>query len=371
LRARITPSLSLSTIGQGRREGDGGTPEPPKVDFRAMLAGTYNEFIALNKAFSNDFNDQRSFSGMGSLQLTILPRRPLGGDVYVDAMRQVQPSTDANFNYNRLTTRAGGGMVWAPGGGMFDWRLGYEFALTYFEDAQFRGLSNYTHTVNTRGRWRFLPRTAVLFDGSVQFLRYHLNPTSGQLDSTPVRARLGLNGLVTRQLALLAMAGWGSSFYKGTNAQQYDGIIAQAELKWFITPGTGNELMGGPLPLSTAAIGYQRDFYNSYLGDYFLRDRFYLTLSHLFSGRFLLVVDGSYSPTAYPTIYDSTRTMATHPPFNAPYLATSAFGEYRISDSFGINATLRYTANITDVVVSSDNLGWNRFEGFLGVRWFL
>jgi hypothetical protein len=31
------------------------------------------------------------------------------------------------------------------------------------------------------------------------------------------------------------MVGWGSSFYKGINPQQYDGLIAQAELKWFIT----------------------------------------------------------------------------------------------------------------------------------------
>jgi hypothetical protein len=254
---------------------------------------------------------------------------------------------------------------------MFDWRVGYEFGLTYFEDTEFRGLSNYTHTINTRGRWRFLPRTSVLYDGSLTFLRYHLNPTGGQLDSTPVRARLGLNGLVTNQLALLAMAGWGSSFYQGLNAQQYDGFIGQAEIKWFITPGTGNELMGGPLPISTAALGYMRDFYNSYLGDYFLRDRFYLTLSHLFSGRFLLVVDASYSPTSYPTVFAADRTTVTHAAFNAPYAAASAFGEYRISDTFGINTTLRYTANITDVVVQSDNIGWNRFEAFLGVRWFL
>jgi len=254
---------------------------------------------------------------------------------------------------------------------MFDWRFGYEYGLTYFEDTEFRGLSNQSHTVNTRGRWRFLPRTAVLYDGSVTFLKYHLNPAGGQLDSTPVRTRLGLNGLVTRQLALLAMAGWGSSFYTGVNAQQFDGIIAQAEIKWFITPGTGDELMGGPLPISTAALGYHRDFHNSYLGDYFVRDRFYLTLSHLFSGRFLLVVDGSFSPTHFPTVYQSDRVTPSHAPFSAPYAEATLFGEYRLSDSFGVNTTLRYTANITDVVIESDNLGWNRFEAFLGVRWFL
>jgi hypothetical protein len=371
LRARITPSITLSTVGQERREGESGAAEPPKVSFRAAVAGTYMEFIALDKADSNDFSEQRNIAGVGSLQLTIMPRRPFSGDIYADALRSVQPSNDANFNFNRFTTRAGAGLTWAPGGGMFDWRIGYEFGLTYFQDTAFRDLSNETHTFSTRGRWRFLPRTAVLYDGSVGITNYHLNPQNGQLDSMPVRTRLGLNGLITRQLSLLAMAGWGSSFYKGLNAQQYDGIIAQAELKWFITPGVGNELLGGPLPISTAALGYKRDFYNSYLGDYFLADRFYLTLSHLFSGRFLLVIDGAYTPTSFPTIYQGNRTMPTHEAFTAPRVDATAFGEYRLSDTFGINITTRYSANITDVIVQNDNLGWNRFEAFLGVRWFL
>ena len=136
-------------------------------------------------------------------------------------------------------------------------------------------------------------------------------------------------------------------------------------------PGTGNELFGGPLPISTAALGYSRDFYNSYLGDYFVRDRFYLTLSHLFGGRFLLVVDGSYSPIRYADVYNVARTMVTQPAFSAPRAEASLFGEYRFSDSFGVNTTLRYSANITDVAVQGDRLGWNRFEAFLGVRWFL
>jgi hypothetical protein len=371
LRLRITPSFSVSTIGQERREGETGTAEPPKITLRAAVAATYSEFVALNSADSDALSRQRNFAGLGSLHLTILPRRPFGGDVYTDLLRSFQPSNNPNFNFNRLTARFGGGVTWAPGGGMFDWRLGYEYGLIYFEDLSFRHLSNEYHQVNTRGRWRFLPRTALLYDGSIAFLRYNRGPSTAQLNSDPVRARVGLNGLVTRQLALLAMAGWGSSFYKGTNAQQYDGIIGQAELKWFLTPGTGNELMGGPLPISTMALGYTRDFFNSYLGDYFLRDRFYLTLSHLFNGRFLVVADGSYSLNAFPRVFDPSRVNLLAQPFNAPQLIASLFAEYRFSDSLGVNTTVRYTANITDVSVSSDRLGWNRFEAFLGARWFL
>jgi hypothetical protein len=369
LRLRITPSFSLATIGAERREGDAAA-EPPKIGFRAGVAATYSEFIATKSANSDSLSKQRNISGLGTIQLRILPGRPLGGDVYTDVLRSVQPSNDPNFNYNRFTARFGGGVTWAPGGGMFDWRLGYEYALVYFEDRAFRGLSNDSHSINTRGRWRFLPRTALLYDGSATFLRYNQGPSGAQLNSNPIRARLGLNGLVTRQLALLAMAGWASSFYGGLNAKQYDGVIAQAELKWFITPGTGNELIGGPLPISTAALGYSRDFYNSYLGDFLTRDRFYLTLSHLFGGRFLLVLDGSYSPIRYAPVYNELRAQV-YPSFTAPRVDATLFGEYRLSDSFGINATFRYSANITDANPSRDDLGWTRYEAFLGVRWFL
>lgn len=370
LRLRITPSFSLATVGGERREGDTGSAEPPKVSFRAGVAATYSEFIATKSANSDALSKQRNISGLGTIQLRILPGRPFGGDVYTDVLRSVQPSNDPNFNYNRFTARFGGGVTWAPGGGMFDWRLGYEYALVYFEDRAFRGLSNDSHSINTRGRWRFLPRTALLYDGSATFLRYNQGPSGAQLNSNPIRARLGLNGLVTRQLALLAMAGWTSSFYAGVNAKQFDGVIAQAELKWFITPGTGNELIGGPLPISTAALGYVRDYYNSYLGDFLTRDRFYLTLSHLFGGRFLLVLDGSYAPLRYAPVFDANRVQI-YPSFSAPRVDISLFGEYRLADSFGINATFRYSANITDANPSQDDLGWTRYEAFLGVRWFL
>ena len=83
---------------------------------------------------------QRNVSGLGDLQLTILPQRPcrrrhLRRLPAVDAaLRTIRNST-----YNRITARFGGGLIWTPGGGMFDWRVGYEFGLTYFEDEHFRG----------------------------------------------------------------------------------------------------------------------------------------------------------------------------------------------------------------------------------------
>jgi len=370
-RLRITPSFSLATISPQRREAEGGgAPEPPKVTFRAGVAASYSEFIATKSENQDALSKQRNVAGLGNLQLNILPGRPWGGDLYADFLRSVQPSDDPNFNFNRINARFGGGLVWTPGGGMFDWRLGYEYGLTYFEDTAFRHFSNDQHQINTRGRWRFLPRTAFMYDASVAFVHYNNGPTAGQLDSDPVRARLGLNGLVTPSFALLAMVGWGSSFYKGANAQQFDSVIGQAELKWFITPNPGLDPAGATLSLSTAAIGYLRDFYNSYLGDYFVRDRGYVNFTHFFGGRFLLVVDGGLASVRYPTVYNENRAEI-HSAFGTLRAHASLFGEYRIADTFGINTTFRYTSNITDVRINNDELGWKRFEVFIGARWFM
>jgi hypothetical protein len=376
LRFRITPSFSLATISPQRREAEGQGSEPPKVTFRTGVAASYNEFIATDSANSDELSKQRNVGVVGNLQLVILPNRPWGADIFGDFVRTPQPSNNPDFNYNRFTARFGGGVTWAPGGGMFDWRLGYQYQYVYFEQDAFRGFGNHTNEVNTRGRWRFLPRTAFMYDASIGFIRNDYN-TPGQLNSDPVRARVGLNGLVTSSLAFLGMVGWGASFYEGAaNAQQFDSVIAQAELKWYITPNPGLDPGGVGLTLSSLAAGYTRDFFNSYLGDYFTRDRGYLSLVSFFSQRVLLVVDGGVASLRYPNVYNPQRQLI-HTPFNTTLLDGSLFAEYRFSDSVGLNTTVRYSANLTDtfIVVAPgalpDYLNWNRFEAYIGLRWFM
>lgn len=387
LRLRITPSLSVSTIGPQRREGEGNTGERPKVTFRANAAATYNEFFALKSQDSDAVSKQRNVGGLAGLTLNILPERPLGADLYGDFARTLQPSQNPDTNLNRISARFGAGLLWAPGGGMFDWRLGYEYSLVLFEDSQFNRLGTDQSQINTRGRWRFLPRTALLYDVSVGFLRYISSPPpAGRLDSNPVRARLGLNGLITQSFGVLAMAGWGSSFYRGQpNAEQYDGPIGQVELRWYITPNPGGlDPRAVSMTVSSIGVGYTRDFVNSYLSDYYSRDRFYLSGSYFTGGRFLLNADAGVALHGYSTPYqvDTREPYLTPPaganaaPFKETRVDATLFGEYRMADSFGLNGTVRYSANLTDEAFrfpgSGDfYLSWNRFEAYVGLRWFL
>jgi len=375
-RIRVTPSLSLSTLSPQRTEGS----EPPKVNFRAGLSATYNEFFATQSQYSDQVSKQRNVGGVGSLQLTILPRRPLGGDVYADFLRLLQGSNNPDQNTNQIQFRAGAGVTWTPGGGLFDWRFGYEYQLTSFQEEAFKYLNNQYHQVNTRGRWKFLPRTALIYDASLSFLRYNdeaASSNAGLFESDPIRARIGVNGLVTPMFAVLGMVGWGASFYKGPrDAPNFNSVIGQAEVKWFLTPNPSSDPSGATLTLSSLALGYTRDFQNSYVANYYTRDRGYLNVSYFFGGRVLTVLEGGVAAIEYPTF---TRFVGgpTTQAFTDVLYDVNLFAEYRLSDSFGLNTTLHYgdyeskTRIPTSATGGTDDLTWRRFEGYVGVRWFM
>lgn len=370
LRLRITPSFSLSTLSPQRQDAG-----PPDVEFRAGIAATYDEFFPVSgpTAKQDETSGQRNVSGLMSLNLAILPRRPWSGALQANLGRSITPSEQgiASENFRQINAGAGGELIWTPGGGLFDWRLGYRFSGTFFETENHQSLTNLLHTVQTRGRWRFLPRTALMYDATLGFINYP--DGNGKTSSHPLRAQLGVNGLVTPSFGLLALAGWGASFYTPANQDDFDSVIGQLELKWFITPNPSADPAAATLALSSLAVGYTRNFEDSYIGTFVGRDRGYLKLLYFFAGRFLLIVDGGVAAMSYPGLTGFSN-LGDEPAWTDIRVDASVFGEYRLKDSFGINATVRYNTNISDTKLEtpqSDSLQWQQFEAYLGVRWFL
>jgi hypothetical protein len=382
LRLRIVPSFSLSTLSRQRLEATPDAP-PPDVEFRAGIAATYDEFFPVsgNEVLQDRMSEQRNVSGLLNLNLTILPRQPWSGTLQADVGRTLTASEQGitGSSFNRINAGAGGELIWTPGGGLFDWRLGYRFAGTFFESSAFQNLTNLQHTVQTRGRWRFLPRTALMYDATLGFINYP--DGTQQHGSHPLRAQIGVNGLVTPSFGLLALAGWGASFYTPAGQDDFDSLIGRLELKWFITPNPGTDPSAATLALSSLTAGFARDFEDSYLGTYLERNRGYLKLQYFFAGRFLLVVDGGVAAVVYPGI-TTANGVGNQAAWTDVRVDASLFGEYRLKDSFGINTTLRYGSNISDtrLVIDAasspgregrDSLQWQQFEAYLGVRWFL
>jgi hypothetical protein len=71
---------------------------------------------------------------------------------------------------------------------------------------------------------------------------------------------------------------------------------------------------------------------------------------------------------------------STHSGFTDLRADATLYGEYRFTNSFALNATLRYTTNVSNAVIDITPKGdpqelyamqWQRIEAYLGVRLFL
>jgi hypothetical protein len=380
LRLRLTPSLTLSTLSPQRR-AEGGGGGPPSVNFAGGVFLSYNKLFAVNSSNSDAVSAVDNVINAGAnFTLDVLPQRPWGFDMYGDVVRTAEPSNvaDADFAFDRDTFRLGAGINWRPGGGLFETRLGYELDDYIFEKSQYDNLNNAQHYLKLRSRWRFLPRTALLYDGKVGFLRYS-NATNLQHDAQIVDSRIGLNGLITHHFALLAMAGWAASFYEsrgGVPVRNYDGPVGQAELKWFLLPQPGIDPNQATVGLSSIAVGYIRDYVNNYLSDYYRRDRGYANFSYFIAGAFLVSVEGGLSHITYSSTFFPNGTLRAGS-FAQNRPDVTLFAEYRPSDTIGINTTLRYTAALENQRIPvapggpNDNLQFTRYEAWLGLRWFM
>lgn len=376
LRFRVTPQISIRTADRSAEEGKDVKPVPkPGFMFDFQAAGSYNELIALKSGYGQEFSELRNFEGGAGLGLKFLPGRTWSGDLSGSYNYIFEPSNQGGFGgrYSRHVINGTAGLNWAPGGGRFRWTLlEYRLNFTLFDDNQFRLYDNGNHLVSTRGMWRFLPKTALLYDGSVNVIRYTRDTVN---DGEALKARLGINGLVTRRLALLAMAGWATSHYRpkisGNIARNYDSIIGQAEAKWFFSANGRLKEGDADVGASAAALGYHRDFYDSYLADFYKRDRIYAQGSYLIGGQVITTLEGGVSFIGYPEFNSSAGTQDS---FNETRIDVKAFAEYRPMSSLGINLQIRYDQNISRVLDFdnfSDDLDFSRFRAMLGVRWFL
>lgn len=388
LRLRLTPSFSFSSLGPQRRASTS-SQAPSPIEVFGGLSATYNEFFPLsgNATERQEMTDQRNISGQADLRLAINAGHPWSGAVTGALARLIQPSQDGTVGqgFNRLVPSAGAELVWTPNNGMLDWRLGYNFTGIVFESDRFNVLTNFNHTLQMRGRWRFLPRSALLYDARFSLIHY-LNE-GDKTGSMPIRAQLGYNGLITPNFGALLMVGWGSSFYdpnaaeSETTVQDFDSVIAQAEIRYFLSPNRSSDPSATNSTTSSFALGFTRDFHDAFVGSYFERDRGYLKLTYYLGGKFVIILDAGAGALVNPSI--NTPNIPKKAGWTDIRIDAAGFAEYRFKDSFGINATLRYGTRISDESLpvppdpanpgqaTQDKLQWSQFEAYLGARWLM
>jgi len=392
MRLRLTPSFSFSSLGPQRRAG-GSNQAPSPIEVFGGLSATYNEFFGVSgdETENEKMSQQRNISGQADLRLSINAGHPWSGTLTSSFARLIQPSQEGyvNRSFNRLVPTAGAELVWTPNNGMLDWRLGYNFTGVIFEANDFGVLTNFNHTLQMRGRWRFLPRSALLYDARFSLIHY-LNE-GDKTGSMPIRAQLGYNGLITSNFGALLMVGWGSSFYDPNKVQtvdevqDFDSVIAQAEIRYFLSPNRSSDPTASSSSTSSFALGFTRDFHDSFYGSYFERDRGYLKLTYFLGGKFVIILDAGAGALVNPAmkIPDASGPI-TKPGWTDIRIDAAGFAEYRFKDAFGINATLRYGTRISDETLPvrdqpndpssplrQDKLQWSQFEAYLGARWLM
>jgi hypothetical protein len=374
---RVSPSFAVSTLSDQRR----GDAPPPTVGFRFEVGGSYNEYIPVSgtQADKDTLQDNRNFGGSAKINLDILPGREWGGRIFGGVGRTILPTNagDTSVTFNRVLPEAGAELKWAPDSGLLDWSLGYGFSGTFFEDSSFSGLNNYRNDINTRGRWRFLPRTALMYDASFGFITY-ANAAGSQAnksDSHPLRARIGVNGLVTPTFGVLGLVGWGASFYDTDTDHNFDSVLAQAELKWYLSPPSAEDPMAITSSLSHVAVGFIRDYADSFIGTYLEQDMGYARFSYLFGGKFVLVAEARAGAVVFPAQNRTDLGAQASAGWTDAQVNGKLFGEYRFMDWLGVNAEVTYTGYFSSTSLAPPGdppnaLAFQRVAAFAGLRAF-
>lgn len=335
-RLRVDLNLDLATRPP-QREGD--TVAPHKLDFRFGVAGFYNEYLSDNTTVS----DRRNFNLEANLDLTLFPQNKFSFFIRDIFVRQIEPRYDVVNGYSLDLDRneAKIGFNWNPGTA-FTLSFNYGFIFNYYENSgDVATLGNrMEHEINLDTKWKFLPKTALVFHGQfVPILHMGDGTTSsGYLpnNSYNARGKIGLVGLLTPRFSVLAEIGYGTGFYDDN--VDVDTIIARAELNFSITP------------FIKLSFGYDRDFRDSLWGNYFIRDMGYLAYSHLIAGRVLINLKGGFSYFSYADLtIDNTLYQRRD-----PVAEVSLFVEYRIQDWLAINATVNYSGNFTSFELNNN-----------------
>jgi hypothetical protein len=388
---RVTPSFYISTLGAQRLDAGGTTRvEPRTISFRGGVSATGRAFIG------EQMSRQHNVSIASDARLDVNQGRPLGFGIFAAYNRLIQPQVlaDPNLSFNRSDLRVGGEIIGIPGGGTLDLRGGYQVNGALFEESNGDPYTNVTHEVFVKNRWRFRPRTALFHDTSLRWINY---PNADRAlnylnDSTPIRTRLGVTGLVTDRFGVLLAAGYGATFFKNPQAAsspQYDSINAQAEGIFYLGQGAGADEPGkATLLLSTVALGFLRDFQNSLLGNFYNTNRLYGRVEYWFGGKTVIRFDAYGEQLNYPPVFlnaAGTPAQVTGE-FSNFRVGGGLFAEYRFTSSFGINTTIDYVQQISDTQIPAGvtvggapggpatagvfDLNYRRFQAFAGARYF-
>jgi hypothetical protein len=192
--------------------------------------------------------------------------------------------------YNRNVNSLGASLGIHPGGKVFQHYLSYDWILYRHEDIA--SINRMIHNLSLTNYWRFLPRTAATLAFDYQIVDYDDPVQTGGVvnnNSTPLRVKAGLTGLITNRISVNLMGGWGWSFHEG-GGDSFSGLLLDAKLSWaFGSLSNKNNLF----------IGYSQGFADTTIGNFYNYYRPYAGYSQRLAERLSLSLETDLSIREY------------------------------------------------------------------------
>jgi hypothetical protein len=368
----ISPHLYLSTqTAQRAREGeDRGPQRPAFLAFRLGAAAHYFHYFV---------DDAPHNVGVDAdFMLGIAQDRVVGLDLAAEYIRSVPPFTQNAGSRNayvfdsvqprlRVNFRSRSQVLTAY--------VGYLPKYTHYESSIFSYLNSFQHIAEIGAAWRFLPSTALVYDGTFAYQDYTERVASDRqliiLSNNKIfRSRLGINGALTNNLALRILAGYAVGFYNDSELDDFEDGIGEAVLTYRFDP-------------HSFEIGYQRDVQTSPVGSWYQTDRGFGKVNFLFARVFALGLEAGVAHATYGRLIraegativgqgvggDETRKDIR--------VDAAVRAEYRVTNWLAFMADFVAQSVITDFDFAvmdrngqqiADPAGFTVFQAFGGVR---
>lgn len=382
-RLRLTPSLSLRTLGAERRADDGADAAQPKTNFQLGTALRIDKLISLEGPEGTSA-DGTLFGGDLGAEVEVGPAEPVTTLIGGSFKRVTHPTNDpAQFGADLDNNQFGGHLDirWRPGGGILSWSAGYAGTMLKFDNVD-HALDRAEHGFRTSGRYRFLPRTALLYEGQVGFIN-QLHRGSRLTNAAPISSQLGVNGLITARMSALLMAGFKSMFFEPSESGAQDdfhGVIGRGEVTWFV--GASAPETEGPEDrgLSHVRVGAQREVLPGGIGNFYQLNRAFLEVVLSAGGVVVVTGKGGYSLVVHapPRDTNGQPLTTTGNRIFESRIDAGLYAEYRLLPTVALLGNLEFNGSQPDnyVIVDTrrnlqDNLRYSRFTALIGARWFL
>jgi len=279
---RVTPALDLTNVAR-----NGEVPAGLFFDLRASLM--YREYLSSN----SDVTRLRAFTPTAAV---VLEHNSTGALVlgFSDTFSRLQdapyaptgPLSDIIIRDNNL---AAAQVRWSPGGGRLQGLLRLTNMIDVFETEALKPANSMSNEAMLDLSWRWLPKTALYLQVRQGYVFYLNDRDAGGLidESTtgarkksasyPLRAVVGVRGLITEKTSVSLAFGYQNAFYAtGKNTGGFLGSTTAA-----------GELVILPLFSTKITFGAHHDFQNSVIGNFFYDDGVYASLAHQAVSRFI------------------------------------------------------------------------------------